>query len=337
MITISQPSISEIERGYINDVMCNGDWAGGPYVEKFEKAWSAKNEMDFGVACSNGTAALFLALKALGIGPGDEVIVPEFTMIACAWAVTYCGAKPVFVDCDDTLNMNPELLEQVLSKNTKAIMPVHIYGRKCSNKIFSFAKAHKLFIIEDMAEAHGIKPRGDIACYSFYGNKIITTGEGGMCLTKSVRLATEMKKLRNLYFDDARTMIHEKLGFNLRMTNIQAAIGLAQVERFDWIMERRKWIQDTYNKHLPNKYKMPDRDVLWVMDIQVDNPQKMKRRFKRNKVDTRFFFKPMSAQPMYQKPTTHLRAQYWADHGLYLPVWTEMSETTIRYICEILK
>ncbi len=337
MITISQPSISEIERGYINDIMCNGEWSGGPYIKKFENAWAEKNGMDHGIACSNGTSALFLALKALGIGPGDEVIVPEFTMVACAWAVEYCGATPVFVDCDDTLNIDPKLLPQALTARTKAIMPVHIYGRKVSNEVFRFAREHKLKVVEDMAEAHGIKPKGDIACYSFYGNKIITTGEGGMCLTNGVKLAEEMRKLRNLYFDDARTMIHEKIGYNLRMTNIQAALGLAQVERFDWIMERRKWIQETYDKYIPQKHKMPSREVLWVYDIKVDNQGKMKRRLKRNKIDSRFFFKPMSAQPMYQKPTASLKAQYWSEHGIYLPVWTEMGETDIRFICEALK
>jgi len=271
----SLPTITQLEIDYINDALSKADIGVGQYIGKFEQSWADYNHLRYGVSCNSGTTALYLALLALGIGKGDEVIVPEYTMISTAWAVTYTGAKPVFIDCKhNDLNIDIELIEQAISKKTKAIIPVHLYGRCCDiESINRIAIDRKLFVIEDMAEAHGIMPTGDIACYSFHSSKIIQTGGGGMCLTDNKEWADEMRKLSHLYLNKEMTMIHEKIGYNFRLSNIQAAIGLAQVERIDEILKKRKQIEKWYNKHIPQKYLMPKRNVLWVYDIDCHDEQ----------------------------------------------------------------
>lgn len=331
MISRFKPSISEKEEIFLFDAFRARELSStGKYIPKFEQAWADYNKMKFGVACNSGTNALYLALKALGIGEGDEVIVPEFTMVATAWAVSYTGAIPVFVDCDDTLNIDATLIEEAISSKTKAIIPVHIYGRKCDmNAINTIAKDYNLYVVEDMAEAHGIMPTGDIACYSFYGNKILTTGEGGMCLTDNEQWADEMRKYANLYFDKERSMIHEKMGYNFRMTNLQAAIGYAQVLRIDEILNKRKQIEKWFNKYLPKECIRPNRDVLWMYDFDCGEKQKEIKA----KTDTRYFFKPMSMQPQYYLPYEHLRAYKWSKRGLYFVVWTDMTEEDVKSAC----
>ena len=315
---------------FLFDAFKSGEIGTGQYVGKFEQSWADYNGQKFGVACNSGTNALFLALKALGIGEGDEVIVPEFTMTATAWAVSYTGATPVFIDCDDTLNIDPNLIEEAISNKTKAIIPVHIYGRKCDmNAINNIAQSYDLFVIEDMAEAHGIKPSGDIACYSFYGNKILTTGEGGMCLTNNKNWAEEMRLLANMYFDKDRSMVHPKIGYNFRMTNLQAAIGYAQVMRIDEILDKRKQIEKWFDKHIPSKCKRPKRDVLWMYDFNCDQSVKTD--------DMRYFFKPMSRQPDYLMPYEHLKAHKYSEKGLYFIVWTDMTEDDVINLCQQLK
>jgi len=325
-----KPSLTEMEEMFLFDAFKSNEIGIGKYIGKFEEAWSSYNNMKFGVACNSGTNALYLALKALGIGKGDEVIVPEFTMTATAWAVSYTGATPVFIDCDDTLNIDPDLIEEAISKKTKAIIPVHIYGRKCDMaSINKIAREYDLYVIEDMAEAHGIKPSGDIACYSFYGNKILTTGEGGMCLTNNKVWAEEMRLFANMYFDKERSMVHPKIGHNFRMTNLQASIGYAQVLRIDEILAKRRQIEKWFNKHIPKEYKRQNREVLWMYDFQD---------FKGEKTDDmRYFFKPMSRQPDYLMPYEHLKAHKWSERGLYFIVWTDMAEEDVISLCNQLK
>ena len=325
-----KPSLTEMEEMFLFDAFKSGEIGTGQYIGKFEQAWADYNGQKFGVACNSGTNALYLALLALGIGEGDEVIVPEFTMTATAWAVSYTGATPVFIDCDDTLNIDPNLIEEAISGKTKAIIPVHIYGRKCDmNAINNIAQAYDLFVIEDMAEAHGIKPTGDIACYSFYGNKILTTGEGGMCLTNNKVWADEMRLFANMYFDKERSMVHPKIGHNFRMTNLQASIGYAQVLRIDEILDKRKQIEKWFNKHTPEKHKRNNRDVLWMYDFECDQSKKTD--------DMRYGFKPMSMQPDYLMPYEHLKAYKYSKKIMYFIVWTDMTEDDVINLCQQLK
>ena len=324
---MSKPSVTELEKHFVARAIENADIGVGPFIGQFEHLWASKNGKAFGVSCNSGTNAIYLALKALGVGPGDEVIVPEYGMIATAWAVSYTGATPVFVDCDDDLIMSGDM-GLAITEKTKAIIMVPIYGRKARYPATSIP------IIEDMAEAHGIKPQGDIACYSFYGNKILTTGEGGMCITNNKEWADEMRSLSNMYMDEKRTYLHPKQGHNFRMTNLQAAIGLAQVMRMDEILEKREKIQDWYDQNLPEHVKMPRRDVLWFYDIQTDKQEELKAYLEENGIPSRYGFKPMSMQPQYLGEYEHLNAYKWSKRILYLPTWTEMSETDVKNICQ---
>jgi dTDP-4-amino-4,6-dideoxygalactose transaminase len=315
----------------------------GPYVEKFEKAWAKRNQRKYGVACSSGTTALTIALRACGIKKGDRVIVPEFTMVATAWAVNYVGATPVFVDCDDKLNINPEKLKEKLAttKNVRAVIPVSVYGRRYSGAVTTAIKNHnknhqRVWVIEDLAEAHGTLPRGDIACYSLFGNKILSSGEGGICLTSDTKLAELMAWYRSMCFNKEHTFLHPDIGYNFRMTNLQAAVALAQVERTTEILEKRAKIEKWYNKYLPKHIQMPKRDVLWMYDINLGNRRnKVMKRLKERGVDTRYFFKPMSMQPMYNRPYRFLNAFKWSQRGLYLPTYTDLTEEDVKNISQI--
>ena len=329
---MGKPSITELEKHFVEKAMNNSDIGVGPFIGQFEHLWASKNGMAFGVSCNSGTNAIYLALKALGIGPGDEVIVPEYTMIATAWAVSYTGATPVFVDCGDDLLMDYSKIQP--SNKVKAIITVPIYGRRLRMPI---ALNKTVRIIEDMAEAHGIKPQGDIACYSFYGNKILTTGEGGMCITNNKEWADEMRSLSNMYMDEKRTYLHPKQGHNFRMTNLQAAVGLAQVMRSEEILEKRAKIQDWYDQNIPEHVKMPRREVLWFYDIQTDHQEELKDYLEKNGIPSRYGFKPMSMQPQYLGEYEHLNAYKWSKRILYLPVWTEMSENEVKEVCSKIK
>lgn len=336
---VSKPSIGEKEYAYAKDALKSG-WISskGDYIDKFENSWAEYNNYKYGSSCNSGTNALLLALRALGIGKGDEVIVPEFTMVATAWAVTYCGAIPVFIDCKDDLTIDENLIKNAISKKTKAIIPVHIYGRRCAmEEIVYIANTYNLSIIEDMAEAHGIKPVSDIACYSFYGNKIITTGEGGMCLTNNLDLYKRLQYLKSMAFDKDHLFLHNEIGYNFRMTNIQAAIGCAQVERIDEILSKRKKIEKWYDEYLPEGIKMPSRDVLWMYDIQSEDIDELKIKIEAAGVETRWFFKPMTMQPMYRESYDHLNAFKWSKRGIYLPTYTDMNEEDVKEICHIVK
>lgn len=327
---LSKPSITDLERRYVEKAMDASDIGVGQFIGQFEELWAQKNKKKYGVSCNSGTNAIYLALKALGVGPGDEVIVPEYTMIATAWAVSYTGATPVFADCGDDL-----LIDKFpFSGKTKAVIFVPIYGRKIHSAYYVAARLADIAIIEDMAEAHGIEPRGDIACYSFYGNKILTTGEGGMCLTNNKEWADEMRSLANMYFDEGRTMIHPKRGHNFRMTNLQAAVGVAQVMRCDEILEKRAKIQEWYDENLPEALKMPRRDVIWMYDIKVPDNVKWKAEIERIGIPTRYGFKPMSMQPMYLGEYEHLNAYRWSKRILYLPTYTDLTEKEIKEICQ---
>lgn len=332
---VSSPDIGPLEKKYAIDAI-NSTWisSNGSYIKKFQDAWASYNGMRHGVVCNSGTNALYLAFKALGLGAGDEVIVPDFTMVATAWAVSYTGATPVFVDCADDLNIDTSKIEEKITSRTKAICVVHIYGRRVYMlPVMSLAQKYGLKVVEDSAEAHGIKPVGDVACYSFFGNKIITTGEGGMCLTNDEQLAESIHSLANMCFDPNHTFLHPRMGHNHRMTNVQAAIGLAQVERIDELLAKRKRIGEWYDARLVEHIKMPKRDVVWMYDINLgDVRDQIKADLKALGVDTRYFFKPMTMQPMYSGPVSP-NALKWAKAGLYLPTYPALTEKEVVLIC----
>ncbi|WP_439378724.1 DegT/DnrJ/EryC1/StrS family aminotransferase [Amycolatopsis lexingtonensis] len=334
---VSQPYLTGRESDYVTEAVGTG-WisAQGPFVPRFEAAFAEWNDVAHGVACSSGTAALTLALRALGIGPGDEVLVPEFTFVASAWAVTYTGATPVFVDCRDDLTIDPALAEAAITPRTKAIMPVHVHGRRCDmDAVMELAFEYNLRVVEDTAEAHGVRPVGDIACFSLYANKIVTAGEGGICLTDDRRLAAQMAHLRGFATGKAHDFVHKNLAYNFRMTNLQAAVALAQVERLDEILELRAQIEKRYDERLdfPGITRMPGRDVLWMYDLLAEDRDELKAHLAAAGVETRVFFPPMSRQPMYLDPSWRaLNAAKFAAAGLCLPTHTGLSEADQDFI-----
>jgi perosamine synthetase len=329
---VSRPSLSGRELAYLTEAIETG-WISsqGPLVRRFEQEFATYNGVAHGVACSSGTGALTLALRALGIGPGDEVLVPEFTMIASAWAVTYTGATPVFVDCADDLNIDVSLIEARITPRTKAIMPVHVYGRRCDmDAIMHLAHEYNLRVVEDSAEAHSVRPVGDVACFSLFGNKIITAGEGGICVTDDARLAGQMAHLRAMAFSEKHDFIHRKLAYNFRMTNMQAGVALAQLERIDDIIATRKRIETHYDEALADIggiTRMPPRDVLWMYDLLAEDRDELMAHLAQNGIETRYFFQPMSRQPMYLDPDwPSLNAARLAARGLYLPTYVDLTE-----------
>lgn len=346
-IPVNRPSLLGKEKDYISECLETG-WISseGPFVERFENEFAHKVGRRFGVAVCNGSAALDLAVSALDIRPGDEVIMPSFTIISCAAAVARAGAKPVLVDSrPDSWNMDVDDLERYVSPRTKAIMPVHIYGLPVDmGPVLKFAEAHSLRIIEDAAEAHGQSWReqpcgsfGDLSTFSFYPNKHITTGEGGMVVTDVPELAERLRAMRNLCFQPGRRFVHEELGWNHRMTNLQAALGVAQLERLDAHMARKREIGARYSEllravpglQLPLETDGNAANVYWVYGLVLsdavpfDAAEMMARLAKRG-IGTRPFFWPMHEQPVFQKRgwyagEHHPVAERLARRGFYLP------------------
>lgn len=335
---VSKPWLGGRELEYVTDAVSDG-WISsqGPYVRKFESEFADYNGIAHGVACSSGTTALTLALRALGVGPGDEVIVPEFTMIATAWAVTYTGATPVFVDCGDDLNIDVSLIEEKITPRTKVVMPVHIYGRRCDmDRIMDLAHEYNLRVVEDSAEAHGVRPVADIACFSLFANKIITAGEGGICLTNDKRLADQMAHLRAMAFTKDHSFLHKKLAYNFRMTSMQAAVALAQTEQLDTILETRREIERRYDEGLSGIdgiTLMPPRDVLWMYDLRAERREELRDFLADEGIETRLFFKPMSRQPGYlDADWPSLNASRFSEDGFYLPTHTGLTEEDQEFI-----
>ncbi|MFI5758998.1 DegT/DnrJ/EryC1/StrS family aminotransferase [Streptomyces sp. NPDC051569] len=337
---VSKPWLGGRELEYVTEAVSDG-WISsqGPYVRRFEEEFARYNGSAHGVACSSGTTALTLALRALGVGPGDEVIVPEFTMIASAWAVTYTGATPVFVDCGDDLNIDVSLIEEKITARTKVIMPVHIYGRRCDmDKIMDIAYEYNLRVVEDSAEAHGVKPVADIACFSLFANKIITAGEGGICVTDDRHLAEQMAHLRAMAFTKDHSFLHKKLAYNFRMTSMQAAVALAQTEQLDAILETRREIEQRYDEGLrgiDGITLMPPRDVLWMYDVRAERREELRAFLAAEGIETRLFFKPMSRQPGYlDADWPSLNANRFAEDGFYLPTHTGLTKDDQEFITE---
>ncbi len=367
MIPVCEPCLNGNELKYVDDAVCTG-WisSSGKYVKAFEEAFAEYCGLKYAVGVCNGTVALHLALACLGIGKGDEVIIPDFTMIASAFSVCYTGAKPFFVDADEkTWNIDVSKIEERITPRTKAIMPVHIFGNPCDmDAIQQIASRYNLLIIEDASEAHGASYRGkkagslsDIATFSFFANKNLTTGEGGMVVTDSERLYKKALYYKNLCFDlDApRNYIHCDIGFNYRMSNIHAAIGLAQTEKADEYQKMRIRNGKFYRKYLKDirgiilqEDQANAENVFWMNGILL-NPALYGRtrnqligHLKEKGIDTRQFFVGMHRQPSLLKFGCDGSGYYpltdnLAENGLYLPSASSLSEDKIRYVCDMIK
>lgn len=364
MIPVNEPWTGKKEARYVAECLTTG-WisSSGRFIEEFEKKWAAYCGMKYGIAVSNGTAALQTAVACLRLNPHDEVIIPDFTIISCALAVVYNDCRPVLVDCDPrTWTMDPAQIEKKITRRTKAMMPVHIYGHPCDmDPIWKIAKKHDLVLIEDAAEAHGAEYKGKkcgglghISCFSFYANKILTTGEGGMVLTNNLAYAQKAQSLRNLCFKKERRFYHTELGHNFRLTNVQAAIGLAQLERIDKAIEKKIWIAETYNKklagipglQLPIEEKWA-KNVYWMYGIVLHESTGMTaeifaQRLKQEGIETRPFFLGMHEQPVFQqkgffKNESFPVSERISRQGLYLPSGLTLTQRQIKKVCDAVK
>jgi perosamine synthetase len=366
MIPVNEPLLNGKEKEYLLNCIETG-WIGsdGPYVKKFEQMMAEYVGRKYAVAVTNGTSALEMVIVALGIGSGDEVIMPTFTIISCAQAVVKAGAKPVLVDCDyRTFNMIVEDIEKKITPKTKAIMVVHIYGLPVDmDPVLEIAQKYGLKVIEDAAEVIGQEYKGrkcgsfgDISIFSFYPNKHITTGEGGMVLMDDEALYERCKSLRNLCFlpDPEKRFIHEELGWNLRITNIQAAIGVAQLERIDKIIEKKRWVGRTYQKllsdievlNLPIDKTDYAENIYWVFAVTLkdDYPKNAKEimsDLKSKGVDTRPFFYPMHKQPVFKKiglfeGESYPNAEKLYERGFYIPSGLALTEEQIIKVAEVM-
>ncbi len=361
MIPVCEPLLSDKELEYVTDCL-KTNWISskGKYIEEFEGKFANYCGCRYGISTTNGTTALHLALVSIGIGPDDEVIVPAFTMISTVFAVVYTGAKPVLVDAEpETWNINTAKIEERITSKTKAILPVHIYGHPCDmDPIMELAKRHNLSVIEDAAEAHGAEYKsrkaggiGHVNCFSFYANKIITTGEGGMVVTNNKDIAEKAMSLKDLAHSKDKRFLHTDLGYNYRMTNLQAAIGLAQFERIDELVERRRGNACLYNSLLRDikGIRLPPekewaKNVYWMYSILVEDEFGMSRdalmeKLAENEIDTRTFFIPMHQQPVFNnmglfEGESYPVAEELSQKGLYLPSGSGLTKEQIEYVCQ---
>lgn len=354
-IPVSQPSITEVEKKWVNKALNERRISStGGLVEKFEHAFAEKTGTEYTVACNSGGSALFLALWALGVKEGDEVIVPDFTMVATANAVIQCGATPVFVDAEwETCNINPTLITEKLSERTKVIIPAHIYGHPVDmDPILQAANQRNIKVVEDAAECHGGEYRarrvgslGDCACFSFYGTKIVTTGEGGAITTDDSSLADELKRLRGYYFSKAGYFLHEKLGFNLRMSSLEAALGLGQLERWDELIQKREEVAEYYDKHLKDIVETQiEKDYAkranWYYLIKTAKRNAVERTLEERGIETRRAFTPMHLQPYltsFAEGEAFPVSDRLMNEGLYLPTYPDLSKEQQDEIIKIVK
>ncbi len=351
--------LGEREEAYVMDAVRSG-WISslGSYVSRFEDRFAEFCGTAHAVSVSNGTAALHLALHALGIGPGDEVIVPALTFVASANAVTYTGATPVFADVDpETWTICPEDVARLITPRTRAIMPVDLYGHMAPlAEIEALADRHGLWVVEDAAEAHGaaIDGRragawGTIGAFSFYANKIVTTGEGGMVTTQDAELAARCRMLRDHAMPPARRYWHDEVGFNYRMTNLQAAVGVAQMERVDEFIARKRAIAQQYQAQLADipgitlPVERPGTtNVYWMVSILVEPPFPLDRdaliqALRARGVDSRPFFHPLDTLPPYYSESPCPTALRLSRAGLNLPSFPRLRDDQIDYICAAIR
>lgn len=357
-IPISKPSITEKEISYVTDAV-SSTWISslGKYIDRFEADFATFCNVKYGVSTANGTVALHLALVALGIGKGDEVIIPDLSFIATVNTVLQTGAVPVFADIDPyNLCIDPKAIEKVVTSSTKAILPVHLYGHPADMKaINEIALKYNLVVIEDAAEAHGatingqkVGSFGSCGCFSFYGNKNITTGEGGIITTNDEALYHKLRYLRDHAMSKEKRYWHTECGYNYRMTNMQAALGCAQMDRVDELLEQKKKIFKVYESYLSgipgislNRTYDWATNAYWLVCLEIENYDEVKRDafmqcLKESGVDSRPYFYPMSAMPYLEQadtPVTYALSQ----RGLNLPTYFDLTEDEIKYICDVVK
>lgn len=357
-ISMASPVFNGNEKKYLMECIDTG-WvsANGRFVTEFEKEFAKACDTRFALSCANGTVSLHLTLLGLGIEPGDEVIMPTLTYIATANCVRYCGATPIFIDSEeDTFNMDPTKIEAAITGKTRAIMPVHLYGLPCNMpEINRIAKAHGLFVIEDAAEAFGASINGqktgsfgDVASFSFFGNKIITSGEGGMVTCDDEDLYQRMKLLKGQGMAPDRRYWHVIIGYNYRMTNMQAAVGLGQLENSAWHLKERQRVKDLYVKYLGNHedlvkmQKSPAGyvNVYWMNNVilqdavRKERDQVMQEMEARN-VEMRPVFYPMHIMPPYLGSPGHFPvAERLGARGISLPSHALLTEQDVKYVCD---
>lgn len=365
MIPVNEPLLDGNEKKYLMECIDTG-WISseGPFIKRFEEQFAASVGRSHGIAVCNGTAALDAAVEALGIGAGDEVIMPAFTIISCVGQIVRVGAKPVLVDSDPvSWNMDITQIEAKITPRTKAIMVVHIYGLPVDmGPVLEIAARHGLRVIEDAAEMHGQTYRGlpcgsfgDIGTFSFYPNKHVTTGEGGMIVTNDDRLAEDCRSLRNLCFQPKKRFVHERLGWNLRMTNLQAALGLAQLERLEAFVQRKRRMGKRYNELLANLpgVQLPlaatdyAANIYWVYGLVLNDELDMDAeavisRLTAKGIGTRPFFCPMHMQPVLQRMGLFAGEQYPVAErlyrqGFYIPSGMALTDQQIEEVAQALR
>jgi perosamine synthetase len=364
-LPVATPQLGQHEIDYVTDALEAGaiSGTGGHFLERFEGGFASYCGCAHGVATSNGTTALHLALAAIGIGPGDEVLVSTLTNMATFFAVFYQGATPVPVDVEeDTWNLNPALLKGLVTPRTKAILVVHLYGHPADmDPVLEFARRHHLHVIEDAAEAHGalykgrkVGSLGQVACFSFYANKILTTGEGGMVTTNDTAIAKRARSLGNLAYGPTQKFMHTEIGFNYRMTNLQAALGCAQLERIEEIIARKRRLARLYTEQLSEleEIRLPveksyAKNVYWmyhvVLKARIAHDRDLViEKLQDRGIETRPSFIPYNRQEVFvskglTRPELCPVANRIANGGFYIPSSPDLAEEEIRAVAAHLK
>lgn len=357
-IPISRPSITEREKRYVCDAINTG-WVSsiGEYIDRFEKEFAVFCDTKYAISTSNGTNALHLVLSALGIKRGDEVIIPDLTFVATANSVKYLGANVVCADIDiDTLCIDHRKIEKLINNKTKMIIPVHLYGHPAKmDEINHIANENNVFVVEDAAEAHGAEIKGKkvggfgvAGVFSFYGNKIVTSGEGGMITTNDEKLFNRLKYLRDHAMSKEKRYWHTEVGYNYRMTNMQAALGLAQLHRIKELLEKKIKIFNWYEEELSdieaitlNYQAKWAKSVYWMVCVQLTGYSENHRnslieKLNEKGIDSRPFFYPVSKMPMYKKSRTPVANTVYKK-GINLPSYYDMKKKDVIKVCEQLK
>ena len=353
------------EKDFVNDCLDTSFIGQGPYVKDFEKKFSTFVNCEYGITTTSGTTALHLACKTLGIEEGDQVLVSSSTNMACAFAVDYCGAIPIPIDIEkETWQMDVNKIEEKINEKTKAIMVVHLFGHPVDmDPVLKISEKHNLKIIEDCAEAHGVEYKGkkvgsigDIGAFSFFANKTITCGEGGMVVTNSKELAEKAKNLKNLSYGKVNKFIHDNIGFNYRLSNISAALGLGQFANIEKIFSEKKRIYSRYKKNLENVkgIKIPlvkdwaTRYIMWVFNIYLDDNfpitrDELVKKLKEKNIETRNAFVPINKQIVLIKKYGLFKendcpnANYIMDNGFYLPSGNTITNEEIDFVSDEVK
>jgi perosamine synthetase len=362
IIPISDIIFQGNEVKYVRDAV-ESTWISstGPYIDKLETEFATKMDCSHAVSVNNGTSALLLALKSLDIGRGDEVILPSLTFAATVNAVFYAGATPVLVDClPDHWNIDPAEIEKVITPSTKAIIPVHLYGHPCDmESIMAIAKRNGLFVIEDAAESHTaecsgqkVGSIGSIGCFSFYGNKVITSGEGGMCTTNDSSLAMRMRTLRDHGMSRSKKYWHEEIGFNFRMTNLNAAVGLAQLEQIDQFLSQRTLLSKFYDDRFENLAgaRLPmsspfGKNISWLYCLILNRQSTISRDdllvgLKEYNIDARPLFFPLHLMSPYRelrKGSDLKNSVEIGLSGINLPLFPSLGQVDIKYIADVVE